>query len=200
MDQKMRRQKSCGFQSSFFVSLFVSVLLFTLTFIPNLVFAQTPQSLENRQAARNVEETVIKDWRVVCPAAGDDALAGCVMVPTTSAPGAGDAPIRLAVELAEDGKSGDTLVVFSAPLDSLLPAGIVFQVDSRRGVKVPFRSCHEFGCLAPFQPSQSILNSFIRGLDMKVAALGLDGTQRSAIISLRGFTAALRELRKTKNP
>ena len=117
------------------------------------------------------------------------------MAPRIDAGISDPAPIKMAVELRGQGEEEQALVIFSTPQDTLLPAGVVFQVDKRRGAKVPFRSCSDNGCLAPFQPTPAIMSGFLRGLDLKVASLALDGSQRTAEFSLRGFTAALRALR-----
>ncbi len=143
-------------------------------------------------------ETDFKDWRVICPGTGTSPLKACVMVPMNRAETKTAPVLNLVIEGSRDVPAkAAPLIIFAAPLNSLLPAGIVFQIDGRRGVKVPFRSCHGNGCLAPFRPRQKLLAGFRRGLDMTVASLALDGSTRKRTISLRGFTAAYRYLHQT---
>lgn len=159
--------------------------------------ADTPPSRTGERAADEAEttETVYKDWRVICPVSENGPLAICVMAPRIVSDEQARDPIKMALELHGEGRKEQALVIFSTPQDTLLTAGVVFQVDSRRGVKVPFRSCSNNGCLAPFNPDSSVMNGFLHGLDLKVASLALDGSQRTAEVSLRGFTAAMRALR-----
>jgi len=177
------------------------VALLAMMLLPAAAWAQqvengNPPPAETGSRAETTE-VAFKDWRVICPASDSGPLAICVMAPRIVSDEQAQAPIKMALELHGEGAKEQALVIFSAPQDTLLPAGVVFQVDNRRGVKVPFHSCSNNGCLAPFNPEKSVLDGFLRGLDLKVASLALDGSQRTAEVSLRGFTAALRALRES---
>ena len=176
-------------------------------FLPAMARAQNggssdtppPRTGDKTADAAETTETVYKDWRIICPVSENGPLAICVMAPRIVSDEQAQAPIKMALELHGEGRKEQALVIFSTPQDTLLPAGVVFQVDSRRGVKVPFRSCSNNGCLAPFNPDRSVMDGFLRGLDLKVASLALDGSQRTTEVSLRGFTAAMRALRESLN-
>jgi len=180
--------------------------LIAITSIQSMVFAQGNSApvpdTSSKEAKSNklANETIFKDWRVICPGSKTGVLTTCVMTPFLKKTKSKNSGVGIAIEAAsKKARKSRPLIIFKTALDTYLPAGVVFEIGNRRGIKLPFRSCYNQGCLAPFRPSKRILTRLRRGATMKITTLALNGKQRKEVISLHGFTAAYLLLNKKRN-
>jgi invasion protein IalB len=78
------------------------------------------------------------------------------------------------------------------PLGTLLPAGLVMQIDNGERRQYPFSWCSQVGCFARFGLNDASINSMKRGKAGKVALVSVGAPEAPVTldISLSGFTAA----------
>ncbi len=199
MKTQYKKRKNWGFAKGVLASI-------AIISMQSMVFAQGNSTLvpeavsKETKATKLANETVFKDWRVICPGSETGVLATCVMAPVRKKPESKNSGIGIAIEAApKKVRKSRPLIIFKPALDPYLPAGVVFKIGNRRGIKLPFRSCYNQGCLAPFRPSKRILKRLQKGTTMKITTLALNGKQRKEVISLHGFTAAYVDLNKKRN-
>jgi invasion protein IalB len=82
------------------------------------------------------------------------------------------------------------------PLGTLLPPGLVLQIDDAQQRQYPFSWCDGAGCFARFAVDQATVDAMKRGSAAKLTlfSVGAPGTPVELEISLSGFTAGFDEL------
>ena len=149
-------------------------------------------------AAEAPKEKVVAvhgDWQVRCRDEGEDQ--NCFMyqlaLDSHTKPVAEVSIVPLA---QKDGAlAGFTIVT---PLKSMLPNGLVVQIDANKPIKYPYLWCDQFGCFARFGASPELLNQYKRGAKARVTVFSVDRPDAPIIldVSLKGFTAAFADLSK----
>lgn len=149
-----------------------------------------------------------RDWQIICtrvPAEGQEAQADvCEMYQLLrEESGQPIAEISIAA-LAETGEivAGATI---TTPLETFLPAGMGFRASAEaEEMRVEaFRVCTAIGCVVRMGLSAAEIDQLQRGSDAFVTIVPFVAVDRPVDIrvSLRGFTAALRDVRqRTPNP
>lgn len=106
-----------------------------------------------------------------------------------------------AVVLAVDGdEKVVALVQVTAPLESLLPAGMTIAIDESPAKRVPYLWCSVRGCAVRLQLSVADLDTFKKGSKANVTMVpaAAPDKQVTASFSLEGFTAGVEALKAQK--
>lgn len=91
------------------------------------------------------------------------------------------------------------LLLITAPLGILLPAGIVIEVEGHDAVRLPLQRCDAGGCLAYVAMDEPFIAALRKALDAKVT---FHDAQRRAIgipLSLKGFTKGMEALAASRD-
>jgi invasion protein IalB len=133
-----------------------------------------------------------QDWEVRCSADGDDCFVYQI------AHDENDNPVAefslVALEGAGEAVAGATVVT---PLGTLLPAGLVMQIDGGEARQYPFTFCSPVGCFAQLALTEAMVASMRRGriARLLVTSVGQPNDPVELDVSLLGFTAAYNSLR-----
>jgi invasion protein IalB len=170
--------------------------------LPGLGAAQTapaaPQPGQPYVAAEH------RDWQVICTRVeGQEAEACEIYQLLREASGQPIAEISIAA-LAETGQivAGATI---TTPLETFLPAGLGFRIGAQaEEIRIEaFRVCTVVGCVVRMGLSAAEVQAMERGSDAFITIVPFVAVDRPVdiTVSLRGFTAAMRDLRaRTPNP
>jgi invasion protein IalB len=99
------------------------------------------------------------------------------------------------VKLAPDAQAAAGVNILT-PLGTLLPPGLVLQIDDAQQRQYPFSWCDGAGCFARFAVDQASVDAMKRGSNAKLTlfSVGAPGTPVELDISLSGFTAGFDEI------
>jgi invasion protein IalB len=127
------------------------------------------------------------DWQVRCAPEGDNCFMYQLALDAQENPVAEFSLLKLPIEA--EATAGVTVVT---PLGTLLPAGLVMQIDNGERRQYPFSWCSQVGCFARFGLNDASINSMKRGKAGKVALVSVGAPEAPVTldISLSGFTAA----------
>lgn len=178
-----------------------------LALLPGLGTAQTPPAPAapaTPQPAQPYVAAEHRDWQVICTRIeGQEAEACEIYQLLREASGQPIAEISIAA-LAETGQivAGATI---TTPLETFLPAGLGFRLgaDAEEMRIEAFRVCTVVGCVVRMGLSAAEVQAMERGSDAFVTIVPFVAVDRPVdiTVSLRGFTAAMRDLRaRTPNP
>jgi invasion protein IalB len=101
--------------------------------------------------------------------------------------------LHFAIGFTEDAKTA--VGIFVVPLGIYLPPGVTLQVDDGQIYELPIDMCAEKGCRVRFSFDDNLLNIFRRGETAKITFAGGDRKPIVIPVSLKGFTAALKDLK-----
>lgn len=87
------------------------------------------------------------------------------------------------------GQENEHLMVL-VPLGVALPPGLQVVVDDSEPIELDFTFCHVGGCTAEAPASESVVESFKKGKELKVLALNKTGKTVAFPVPLTGFTKA----------
>ena len=175
-----------------------------LALLPGLGAAQTAPEPAAPQPAQPYVAAEHRDWQVICTRIdGQEAEACEIYQLLREASGQPIAEISIAA-LAETGQivAGATI---TTPLETFLPAGLGFRLgaDAEEMRIEAFRVCTVVGCVVRMGLSAAEVQAMERGSDAFVTIVPFVAVDRPVdiTVSLRGFTAAMRDLRaRTPNP
>ncbi|MCV2869947.1 invasion associated locus B family protein [Defluviimonas sp. WL0002] len=111
----------------------------------------------------------------------------------------GNSVADMLVLLPQAGEEAAAFIQISAPLASLLPAGVAVSIDGAATKRLPYLWCTQRGCVTRAQLTAEELESFKKGKTLSavmVPAVAAD-KQVTASFSLSGFTAAFDALAET---
>ncbi|CAO3425872.1 invasion associated locus B family protein [Azospirillum doebereinerae] len=94
------------------------------------------------------------------------------------------------------GPEGKPRMIMTAPLGVLLAPGLAMSIDAAKPITLPFESCQTGGCRMVADLDQSSLDQFRRGDKMTVRFVTSDQKAVDIPVPLKGFDAALKQLRK----
>ncbi len=145
-----------------------------------------------------------QDWQIICARLDDGSGEYCEMYQLLREPnGQPVAEISIAA-LAETGDivAGATI---TTPLETFLPAGLGFRLsaESEQMRIEPFRVCTVVGCIVRMGLTAEEVRALERGSDAFITIVPFVAPDQpvDVAVSLRGFTAAMRDLRaRTPNP
>ncbi|MEM7250811.1 MAG: invasion associated locus B family protein [Pseudomonadota bacterium] len=86
------------------------------------------------------------------------------------------------------------VAIVTMPLGIALPPGITIQVDGGKTLQFEIERCVKDGCKAAFPLDDQMVRSFKRGLVAEVVIRDAARRPVAIPVSLKGFTAALKEL------
>lgn len=137
------------------------------------------------------------DWQVRCSPDNTDCFMYQLALDTDDNPVAELSMIRL--EPGNEAAAGATVVT---PLGTLLPAGLVMQVDSGEQRQYPFSWCSQVGCFSRFGLAQTTVDAMRRGAVAKLSIASVAAADQTITldISLSGFTDAYNSLEPTEPP
>lgn len=163
--------------------------------LPGPAAAQTETQSEPQSAApaaATPEPRQIQDWTLRCDAPPSGALAGpCYMVQDIAAPeGQGRIAQMIVGHFGKERLLGALVFV---PLGIRLPPGLLIGVDQNEPRRFPFQFCSPNGCQAQIALDDAFLAELKAGAKAHTVFEDADGRKIAVDVSLRGFTAALKE-------
>ncbi len=142
--------------------------------------AQKPQVME-------VVKDTFGDWQIRCAPDGNECFMYQLALDAEKNPVAEVSILKLP-EAAE----ADAGVTIVTPLGTLLPQGVVIQVDGGEKRQYPFAWCSQVGCFARFGLTKPSVDAMKRGKGGKITLVSIGAPQTPVVLdlSLSGFTAA----------
>lgn len=149
--------------------------------------AQPPAQGEVMEVVRDT----FGDWQVRCAPEGDDCFIYQLALDSEKNPVAEVSILKLPQEAEAD--AGVTIVT---PLGTLLPQGVVVQIDGGQQRQYPFAWCSQVGCFARFGLDRPSIDAMKRGKSGKLTLHAVAAPQQAVALelSLTGFTAAFDSL------
>ena len=89
---------------------------------------------------------------------------------------------------------GTMVLIMSAPLQVLLPAGIDISIDGRKLGRLAFQTCSASGCVAPVPVTGTLESGLQSGKAIQAVARLSDGTTLTSSYSLKGLFSGLAAL------
>ena len=131
------------------------------------------------------------DWQVRCAPEGNECFIYQLALDSSDNPVAEVSILKLPAEAEAD--AGVTIVT---PLGTLLPNGVVMQIDSGEQRQYPFAWCSQVGCFARFGLANTTVTAMKRGNagSITLVSVGAPETPVRLALSLTGFTAAYNSL------
>lgn len=128
-----------------------------------------------------------QDWEVRCAPDGDDCFIYQLALDGDDNPVAEFSLVRLPE--GSEAVAGATVVT---PLGTLLPAGLVLQIDDGEARQYPFTFCSQVGCFAQLALTQTTVAAMQRGrvAQLTIASIAAPNDPVELELSLLGFTAA----------
>lgn len=135
------------------------------------------------------------DWEVRCAPEGDE----CFVYQLANDPEGNPVAEFSLIRLPEAGEAAAGATVVT-PLGTLLPAGLVLQVDTGEQRQYPYSWCSQVGCFARFGFSDDSIAAMKRGAVAKLTLASIVAPDQPVTleISLKGFTAAFDSLEPTE--
>lgn len=163
--------------------------------LPGPAAAQTATQSEPQSAAPAAaapEPRQIQDWTLRCDAPASGALVGpCYMVQDIAAPeGQGQIARMIVGHFGKEHLLGALVFV---PLGIRLPPGLLIGVDQNEPRRFPFQFCSPSGCQAQIALDDAFLAELKAGAKAQAIFEDINGRKIAVDVSLRGFTAALKE-------
>jgi invasion protein IalB len=127
------------------------------------------------------------DWQVRCAPEGDECFMYQLAMDDEDNPVAEVSILKLPEQAEAD--AGVTVVT---PLGTLLPQGVVVQIDGGEQRQYPFAWCSQVGCFARFGLARPSIDAMKRGKAGKLTLHAVAAPERpvTLALSLTGFTAA----------
>ncbi len=127
------------------------------------------------------------DWQVRCAPEGNECFMYQLAMDTEDNPVAEVSILKLPEEAEAD--AGVTVVT---PLGTLLPQGVVVQIDTGEQRQYPFAWCSQVGCFARFGLARPAIDTMKRGKGGKLTLHAVAAPEQpvTLALSLTGFTAA----------
>lgn len=152
--------------------------------------AQKPEVME-------IVKDTFGDWQIRCAPDGNDCFMYQLALDAEKNPVAEVSILKLP-EAAE----ADAGVTIVTPLGTLLPPGVVIQIDGGEKRQYPFAWCSQVGCFARFGLTKPTIDAMKRGKGGKIALVSIGAPQQPVTLdlSLSGFTAAYDSLQVPTAP
>jgi invasion protein IalB len=148
--------------------------------------AATPATPGQQEVMEVIRDT-FGDWQVRCAPEGDECFIYQLALDNEKNPVAEVSILKLPEEAEAD--AGVTVVT---PLGTLLPQGVVVQIDSGEQRSYPFAWCSQVGCFARFGLARPSIDAMKRGNAGKLTLHAVAAPEQpvTLALSLTGFTAA----------
>jgi invasion protein IalB len=137
------------------------------------------------------------DWQIRCAPEGNECFMYQLAMDNENNPVAEVSILKLPEEAEAD--AGVTVVT---PLGTLLPQGVVVQIDTGEQRQYPFAWCSQVGCFARFGLARPSIDAMKRGQAGKLTLHAVAAPERpvTLALSLTGFTAAFDSLQVPTAP
>jgi invasion protein IalB len=131
------------------------------------------------------------DWEVRCAPDGDECFIYQLALDEDENPVAEFSLVRL-----PEGSEAVAAATVVTPLGTLLPAGLVLQINDGEARQYPFTFCSQVGCFAQLAFTQATVASMQRGrvAQLTLASIAAPNDPVELELSLIGFTAAYNSL------
>ena len=165
------------------------LILALALFAPQILFAQGYMIKEPDKAA-----DVFKSWANQCETDPNSKKEICYSSQTIMLKDR-DAEI-LYIAIGHIPESDKPLLRLTTPLGTLLPEGMVIQVDEGEESRLPYLFCNQVGCHIEVGVTEKFLTAIQKGNSLNVKFLDLGGRSFQVPVSLSGFTKAYKSLKK----
>jgi invasion protein IalB len=181
------------------MTLFAGVAVFlTSASAPSLAQgAEKPAATAPAPAAdaeKPADTKKFDDWVVACGTPKDSPKKVCQAVQTLTNKEDGKRVMQIMVGYPDDG--ADAVAVFVLPLGYLLQAGGKFELDGKEIGVLGAERCVQTGCIVPLQLDKEMMAKFKAGTSGKIVVTIAKDRTIDLPVSLKGFSAALGELKK----
>ena len=151
-------------------------------------------SLSGDAAALTARETDYQDWRVRCETPDDGSPEQCLMFQGVSTANREARILNIVVRFVPD--DATAIAYIAAPLGVYLPNGIAMSVDESNPLRLPFEFCNASGCHTRLKLEDKLLQMLKSGGSARFEIVQFTGgKQFTAVVSLKGFTAAFGALK-----
>lgn len=163
-------------------------------FVP--VYAQdaTKPAAAMPDGEKSAETKKFDDWVVACGIPKEQTKKVCQAVQTLSNKEDGKRIMQIMVGYPDG--AADPVAVFVLPLGYLLQAGGKFELDGKDMGVLGAERCIQSGCIVPLALDAEMLAKFKTGTSGKIAVTIDKDRVIDLPVSLKGFSAALGELKK----
>lgn len=141
---------------------------------------------------QNPHGKIFGDWRVRCNSAAG-APSKCQMFQNVVVKETGQPVLQAVVGYIEN--VAPPVGVFTLPLGVYLPPGLTLQVDKGQTYEMAIEMCGRNGCRVRFSIDDALLGTFKAGSIAEVAFHSGNRKPVKIPLSLKGFTAALGQIR-----
>jgi invasion protein IalB len=149
------------------------------------------QRAQSPQAAPTQAGSTQPTWRVNC--SSSEAGLDCRVTQLLFVKTTGQRFLALAVRVPPDTKTPELLV--EVPLRTYLPAGVSLQFGGDAAKTVPFRSCHQSGCLATYAATEAEIGAMLKGTDVVVSIQDQQRRPITLTVPVKGFAEAYAKIR-----
>ena len=133
-----------------------------------------------------------EDWELRCEQKDQWEEKTCYIVQSLKSEESGRRVLQILVtHFGEDRLLG---ALISVPIGIRLPPGLVLQIDEEPARRFPLERCTPQTCQAQLRLDGKLLASFKAGMEGKVTFYEASGQAVNVTFSLKGFTAAFKEL------
>lgn len=143
------------------------------------------------QAAQGQEastaQTRVSGWVTQCISAARDEKSDCAVEQTIHLQESGQQLARVTVQVP--GATRDPHLNIQLPHGIYIASGLRMQIDSTAPKKLEIRSCNASGCYASVPLSDNVLQSMIKGADLKLVFSDLNQAEITVTMPLSGFTS-----------
>ncbi len=152
--------------------------------------AAAPAQPQKPEVMEIVKDT-FGDWQVRCAPDGNQCFMYQLALDAGKNPVAEVSILKLAGNT--DAEAGVTVVT---PLGTLLPNGVVVQIDTGEQRQYPFAWCSQVGCFSRFGLTKPAVDAMKRGKAGKITLVSITRPEAPVVLnlSLSGFTAAFESL------
>lgn len=154
----------------------------------------TKPAAEAPAAEKPAETKKFDDWVVACGQPKGETKKVCQAVQTLTNKDDGKRVMQIMVGYPEG--AVDPVAVFVLPLGYLLQAGGKFELDGKEVGVLGAERCIQTGCIVPLGLNAEMLAKFKGGTGGKIVVTIAKDRTIDLPVSLKGFSAALGELKK----
>jgi invasion protein IalB len=146
------------------------------------------------------EETYVAethaDWQILCSRFGEGQPELCEMYQLLETD---EGPIaEISIRALPEGSGFPAGATITTPLETFLPAGVVFRVDAGQPRQEPFFVCTVIGCMARLGFEEAEVAAMQRGANAYITIVAIAAIEDpiELPVSLMGFTAALEDIQE----
>lgn len=174
---------------------FAAATCFTLMTAPLLAQEAAAPAAPAPAAKKGPPPKQFQDWVVACQEATKDTKKICQAAQKITIKESGKQLMQVLVGYPPD--ADKPIAVFFLPLGMLLPQGAKLVIGEEELGRLAVQRCEPNGCIAPLQLTDEIMTKLKAGTAGKVVVTNAEGKNLDIPLSLKGFSAAFAELKKS---